>query len=678
MSKCRLYIEQRMIKPILFKILFLSLTTCYCIDAKGQADNRAFAVYDSSTIKVQLEEAQEIESRNTDSGIVAFADILRSSAEMHYANGVIVSLKHLGMLYSNKGMYDECLEIFTDIRDLGLRVKELAPVLPVAYNGIANIFKMKGDYEAAAQHYYHALLIADKLKIPTSGSVYNNMGSVQMFLKQYDKAYYYLGKAEMLARRNNNYDLLASIFTNRGVVFKDEQKYTQSLANLKEALRIAKEQNLSDAEYNTLTNIGQVYLALEEPATALGYLLKTRKVKGDINPYYQAVTLESIGVAYSRLKNYKEAEITFLRALQLADKLQLQENKMSLNEKLAELYAEAGDYTKAYDYLAMAMNLKDSVQSKNVQQVISRLDARYRTAEREKELASKQLKIVQQENYLKKKNFWLLIVSLGTVFLVLLVIALFRSNKHRQKLQRKQIQILEQQQLLLKGGQQIGQLKAMMQGEEKERTRIARELHDGIGGMLTAINMNISALQKKHKNIPEIKDLNEIMTMLQSTAIEVRKTAHNLMPDILLKYTLPEALHLYCEHIDTGDKLQINLQIYGALEGLDKFLALSLYRIIQELVQNIIKHSKGTISEIQLRLDGEKLTVTVEDNGVGFKKDIVSDGLGLQNVRSRIEALQGFISIESAPGMGTTVYIELDLEKMKNHSHYEDTYSHNG
>ena len=157
--------------------------------------------------------------------------------------------------------------------------------------------------------------------------------------------------------------------------------------------------------------------------------------------------------------------------------------------------------------------------------------------------------------------------------------------------------------------------------------------------------------------------------MLQSTAIEVRKTAHNLMPDILLKYTLPEALHLYCEHIDTGDKLQINLQIYGALEELDKFLALSLYRIIQELVQNIIKHSKGTISEIQLRLDGEKLTVTVEDNGVGFKKNIVSDGLGLQNVRSRIEALQGFISIESAPGMGTTVYIELDLEKMKNQAH---------
>jgi signal transduction histidine kinase len=661
---------------ILHGILLIVMAGWSC-GAYAQTDRPGYAQYDSVTIKAQIERAIELEQRNTDSAIAAFRGTLKNSEELPYANGVINSLKHLGVLYSNKGMYDECLETFTKTKDRSLRTKELSSVLPVAYNGMANIYKMKGDYEEAAKHYYQALLIADKLGIQTSGSIYNNMGSVQMFLKQYDKAYYYLDKAEALAKKTNNYDLLASIYTNRGVVYKDEKKYQESLKNLKEALRIARQQDLTDAEYNTLTNIGQVYLAQEDPGTALEYLLKTKDIKGDINPYYRAVTLETIGVAYSRSGNDKAAEIYFLQGLDLSNKQQLQENKMSLNEKLAEIYAASGAFEKAYRYMATATRLKDSVKTQNTDQTISRLDIRYRTSEREKELARKQLKIAQQENFLKKKNFWLVMISVGGVLLGLLLVLLFRSNRHKQGLQKKQIQILQQQQQILKGGQQIGQLKAMMQGEEKERTRIARELHDGIGGMLTAINMNISALQKKHSHLPEIKDLNEIMTMLQSTAIEVRKTAHNLMPDILLKYTLPEALHLYCEHIDTDNKLQINLQLYGPLEELDKFLALSLYRIIQELVQNIIKHSKATITEIQLRQDGEKLTITVEDNGIGFDKNVKTRGLGLQNVRSRIDALHGFISIESAPGMGTTVYIELDTEKMENH-HHEDTHSYSG
>lgn len=643
--------------------------------AAAQTDRSGYARYDSTTIKIQIEKAAELEIRNTDSAIAAFRNTLKSSEELPYANGVINSLKHLGVLYSNKGMYDECLETFTQTRDGCLRTKELVSALPVAYNGMANIYKMKGDYEEAAKHYYQALLVADRLGIQTSGSIYNNMGSVQMFLKQYDKAYYYLDKAEAIAKKNNNYDLLASIYTNRGVVYKDEKKYPESLKNLQEALRIAREQNLTDAEYNTLTNIGQVYLAQQNPGMALEYLIRTKKITGDINPYYRAVTLETIGVAYGRADDNKQAESYFLQGLELANRQGLQENKMSLNEKLAEIYAATGSFEKAYNYMAVATRLKDSVKAKGTEQTISRLDIRYRTSEREKELARKQLQIAQQENFLKKKNFWLIVISVGGMLLGLLLILLFRSNRHKQGLQKKQIQILEQQQQILQGGQQIGQLKAMMQGEEKERTRIARELHDGIGGMLTAINMNISALQKKHSHIPEIKDLNEIMAMLQNTAIEVRKTAHNLMPDILLKYTLPEALHLYCEHIDTDNKLQINLQLYGPLEELDKFMALSLYRIIQELVQNIVKHSQATITEIQLRQDGEKLTITVEDNGIGFDKNIQTGGLGLQNVRSRIEALHGYISIESAPGIGTTIYMEVNTEKMKNH-HYEDTHSY--
>jgi signal transduction histidine kinase len=154
--------------------------------------------------------------------------------------------------------------------------------------------------------------------------------------------------------------------------------------------------------------------------------------------------------------------------------------------------------------------------------------------------------------------------------------------------------------------------------------------------------------------------------MVQDTATEVRKTAHNLMPDVLIQYSLTEALVMHCDNINTAGGLAIDIQCQGDLSHLNKSIELILYRITQELIQNVIKHAHATYAAVLIRHQDEKLSITVEDNGTGFDTEQPNKGFGLQNLKYRIQALQGHLSIMSAKGRNTTVYIEFELEKLNN------------
>lgn len=236
-----------------------------------------------------------------------------------------------------------------------------------------------------------------------------------------------------------------------------------------------------------------------------------------------------------------------------------------------------------------------------------------------------------------------------------------RSDKRKKHLHKKQLQVLQQE-------QQIERLQAMMKGEEQERARLARELHDGVGGMLAAIQMNVSAVESAENPAATARGLQGVMHLVENTAGEVRRTAHNLMPDILLKHNLPEALRIYCDRVNNGNGLQIDLQFHTPLEGLDKAFELPLYRIVQELIQNIVKHAQAGHAIIQFRMQEDILHVTVEDNGIGFDTSREQEGLGLNNIRSRVQLLQGVVTIDSAAGRGTTCYMEFDLKAYKNNT----------
>lgn len=242
------------------------------------------------------------------------------------------------------------------------------------------------------------------------------------------------------------------------------------------------------------------------------------------------------------------------------------------------------------------------------------------------------------------------------------LIFLYRSSRHKQLVEKEKMNILKQKNDIILQEKEIDLLKAMMQGEEEERKRIAKELHDGIGGMLAAIKMNLVVLKPEQTN----DDIDAIVKIVENTAIEVRRTSHNLMPEILTRHKLDQALIMYLENMQIPSQLHVDLQFHGDLHKLSKQVELIIYRIIQELVQNIIKHSKATKAEIQITQFENNVSIVVEDNGIGFDSNEQHKGLVLQNLQFRVKALEGDIFIQSNKGNSTTIFIEFDLRKLQN------------
>jgi signal transduction histidine kinase len=257
---------------------------------------------------------------------------------------------------------------------------------------------------------------------------------------------------------------------------------------------------------------------------------------------------------------------------------------------------------------------------------------------------------------LTQKNNWIFFISCLMAVLVVTFITVYRSLHRKVNLRKQQLLNTEQQ-------QEISNLKAVMAGEEKERTRIARELHDGIMVQLAVIKMKLRKARVTQQ-VHEEQSLDAILQQLDDTSRELRRTAHNLMPDMLLETGLTDAVFYYCNNLQKETGLNIVFQHYGTLPALSPEAELYLYRIVQELLQNIIKHAHASKALVQLNYHVPLLSLSIEDNGVGFDRDIIDSGMGLKSIYSRLRVLKGTIDLQSKKQLGTAIFIELNIESL--------------
>jgi len=200
--------------------------------------------------------------------------------------------------------------------------------------------------------------------------------------------------------------------------------------------------------------------------------------------------------------------------------------------------------------------------------------------------------------------------------------------------------------------------KAVLEAEEKERQRIAKDLHDSVGQMMSAAKMNLSAFESEIKFQGEEQQLafGRIIELVDESCKEVRNVSHNMMPNALLKSNLASAVREFVDKLDQK-KLQVHLYTEGLDERLDSNIETVLYRVVQECVNNVIKHAAATTMDISLIKDKDGISATVEDNGSGFdtadKQKV--NGMGLKNIVTRIEYLKGTVEFDSTPGKGTLV-----------------------
>jgi signal transduction histidine kinase len=348
------------------------------------------------------------------------------------------------------------------------------------------------------------------------------------------------------------------------------------------------------------------------------------------------------------LQLYDTAEIKLNKALSLAkDEESCKPELPALYESFADLYEITNQFDKALAMHKLYASSKDSVYTTQLGANFAELQTKYETLQKEKQ-------IQEQRFALTKKNYWIG----GAIGLLMLISLLGYSYYHRYQLKqeaRMQAEILKQQDLATK---------AVLEAEEAERQRIAKDLHDGVGQMMSAAKMNLSAVESQlNLQTTEQKHAFEnIIQLVDDSCKEVRSVSHNMMPNALLKNNLEAAIREFIYKLDQ-QVLKVHVYTQGLDERLDSNMETILYRIIQECVNNVIKHSGADTLDITIIKEAGELTATIEDNGKGFDTTDKEkfEGIGLKNMRTRIDYLKGSIDFDSAPGHGTVVALHIPL-----------------
>jgi signal transduction histidine kinase len=362
-----------------------------------------------------------------------------------------------------------------------------------------------------------------------------------------------------------------------------------------------------------------------------------------------------------KLKNYDKAKnnLDYL----LENTPFVVDRKNYYNE-LAKVYNATKDYDKAYFYSHKYNALNDSLNNTKFQSEIVELEAKYKKAESEKKitlLQSQNDKAALQVNNNRLNS----VLFAGLSFLLfLIVLFLWIFNKNQKKLSIQKEINLKQELSSFEDRHKLSVSKALIQGEEMERKRIARDLHDGLGSMLSGVKIHLNLAKKDNG-----ETVNNVDTLLDNSIKELRNISQNLMPESLLELSLEHALRDLCA-ANSNAVTKIEFQYLIKKSKLPKNYEIMIYRIIQELLNNALKYAKASQVLVSCSQNKDVFFITVEDDGVGFNLSEAKskNGMGLKNIHNRVEFLSGKLEIDSKINQGTSVYIELNVinENQKN------------
>jgi signal transduction histidine kinase len=555
-----------------------------------------------------------------------------------------------GVVKYRKGDYNTCKEYY--LRSLEIRQKIGDEVGVASSLGkLGALYQKLGDLDKALDCQLKCLSIQEKLNNSVNiAMTLNNIAVIHSNQKQYRKAIGFASKALSINQaKKSNQGILAN-YNTIGSAYINLELYDSALLYLNSMVELADKVGDKYVKGIALNNIGNTYQHKGDSVTALSYYLKALAVAEEMhNKAATGMYSQNVGDVYMHNHDYAKAETYLLKSYEIATELNQKPVLYLTGFSLYNLYKHKGDFAKAAAYVEQAMSIKDSVFNEESSKQIAEMQTKYDTEKKEKELQIQKLEV-------NRRN--ILLIVLCIVFILAGIIAWLAYNRY--KIQQKAIlnaTLLKQQEI---------RSKAVLEAEEHERQRIGKDLHDGVGQILSAAKLNLSALQSQI-NVPDqnTKDMMQnALDLVDESVKEVRAISHNMMPNMLIKSGLASAVRDFVNKMSGTNKLKIDLDIVGINERLDPTTESVLYRVLQELVSNVIRHSGANHVTIQLLKHEHELTMMVEDNGKGFDvaKTIEGEhGIGLKNIQSRIEYLRGQIHYDSMIGKGTTVSIEIPV-----------------
>jgi signal transduction histidine kinase len=241
------------------------------------------------------------------------------------------------------------------------------------------------------------------------------------------------------------------------------------------------------------------------------------------------------------------------------------------------------------------------------------------------------------------------------IFILLIILLIFRNRivKHQKIIAEQQVVKLNHEKTLIAN-------QSILEGETAERSRLARDLHDGLGGMLSVVRLNLKGITTgAFVEDEDVTRYRKVLSMLDDSIKELRRVTHHMMPESLLRYGLKASLADFCNDIPS-----VQFHYYGNESRLDCKLEILIYISAHELVNNALRHAEAKQINLQLVQENDRVSLTVQDDGKGFDPDVAEKGIGLGSVKTRVASFDGKMSIYSSPGHGTEINIEFQLKQI--------------
>ena len=476
----------------------------------------------------------------------------------------------------------------------------------IVKSNLATIYETMLNYEKALDYNFEVLDYAKKTNDDNfAGKLYNNIANIYYYSNNLEKSIEYYEIAIDFAKKTENFYNLGSCLNNLSGIYFDIGEPEKGIKTAEEALKYQKFLNTDVQKASLNYTLGEQYFKLNQIKKSKQYFFNA------LNFYENTINIEKIGLIHNFL--------SIIYALENNEKLAIKSKSKS--DSLLELYSSQ-------------KNNKD----------LKELETKYQTEKKEKELLQTRTEKAETELQLSKTRIWIFVLIGGLAVATLLFFSINQRNKRKA-----QEQITKEKE---RG------FKAIIDAQEQERSKIARELHDGVVQQIGSVILKSRSLFAS-KNIEQDKEANQVLTSLENSNKDLRNISHQMMSIALKELGIIPALKDLLEGSLGYANIKYNLEHFNIDSRLPEKIEITIYRITQELINNIIKHSKATEVSVQLFKNQGNVLLIVEDNGVGFSSTKNKKGIGLLNITSRLDMVNGKVNFEPSPNSGTLVTVKI-------------------
>ncbi len=646
--------------------------------------NMAYALNNEGNIYIELGDYGK--------ALSLYQQALQLRRENNDVSGIAMSYNNIGFIYKDLGDYEKAVSNFLFALQQYEKLNDLASIA-ITNNYLGAISFRQKDYAQSLAYQERAYAIQKQLNDRNGQAItLQYFASIHGEQQRYSEALNYFMQAQQIYTEVNDQRQLGLVKSHIGELYSRQQMHDRSVPYFMDAIDIYRRINNSRslasiylAAANSLIEIRQLATARNMIDSAVLLTKKTQnkehqKTIYEVESKYHAATgdyKQALQFA-SQFNSQKdvllnEANIKSLRDMQVKYETEKKQQEIALLHKDNDIKAleirnqqlqiEKSLFDLTQNRLALSQadlenaNNRIRIQDQNEIILQQKLDSSEKaknlhTLQKQSEI--QQLEIANRQLQLTRRNVMIGFLAAILVLGILLGFSYYRRYRLKQEA-RMQAAVLRQQELATK---------AVLEAEEAERQRIAKDLHDGVGQMMSAARMNLSAYKHevKFKTDDEKITFEKIISLVDESCKEVRAVSHNMMPNALLKNSLASAIREFIDKLD-HKALKVHLYTEGLDERLDSNTETVLYRVIQECVNNVIKHSGADTLDISVIREDSEITATVEDNGRGFDINDRSkfEGIGLKNIRTRVEYLKGTVDFDSTPSKGTLVALHVPV-----------------